>query len=232
MSNRPFKEIIQYTFQDEELLNTALTHSSYANEVTGNPSNGNERLEFLGDAILDAVVSDFLFREFPDKEEGELSKLRAQIVCEKALGYAGKTTEINEFIRLGKGEYLGGGKDRISIIADAVEALIGAVFIDGGLESAKRVVIHLLSGVVQEVLSGHFVEDYKTSLQELLQRGGEKDLSYHVVSEEGPDHAKIFSMVVCADKIQIGRGRGTNKKEAEQDAARDALTNMQSRGNI
>ena len=229
MKNSALKDVIKYTFKNENLLNTALTHSSYANEITGDPTNGNERLEFLGDAILDAVVSSFLFNKFPKKEEGDLTKLRAQIVCEKSLGHIGKSTGINDFIRLGKGEDLGGGRERVSIIADAVEALIGAVFIDGGLENAESVVLHLLSDVVDEALSGHFVEDYKTSLQELLQRNGSKDLRYQVISEEGPDHAKIFTTAVYSDQIRIGMGRGTNKKEAEQDAARDALINMQSK---
>ena len=229
MKNNALQDIINYTFKDEYLLNTALTHSSYANETTGDPTNGNERLEFLGDAILDAVVSEFLFREFPEKEEGELTKLRAQIVCEKSLGYVGKTSGINEFLRLGKGEALGGGRERVSIIADAVEALIGAVFIDGGLDNVKNVVSCLFEDIVDEVLAGHFVEDYKTSLQELLQRDGDKDLQYQVISEEGPDHAKIFTTEVCSQQVRLGMGRGTNKKEAEQDAARDALVHIQSK---
>lgn len=229
MKNSSLQDIIDYRFKNEKLLDTALTHSSYANEITGDPTNGNERLEFLGDAILDAVVSYFLFVEFPEKEEGELTKMRAQIVCEKSLGHVGKITGINEFVRLGKGEDLSGGRERISIIADAVEALIGAVFIDGGLENVKRVVSHLFSKIFTEVLSGHFVEDYKTELQELLQRNGDKDLRYQVISEEGPDHAKIFTTAVSSDQVRIGTGRGTNKKEAEQAAARDALINMQSK---
>lgn len=229
MKNNSLRNIIHYTFKNKQLLDTALTHSSYANETTGDPTNGNERLEFLGDAILDAVVSDFLFMKFPEKEEGELTKMRAQVVCEKSLGYVGKASGINEFIRLGKGEELGGGRERVSIIADAVEALIGAVFIDGGIENVKSVVQQLFSDVFDEVLEGHFAEDYKTILQETLQRTGEKDLKYRVISEEGPDHAKIFTTAVFSDKIRMGLGRGTNKKEAEQEAARDALIIMQSK---
>lgn len=229
MENSSLQGVINYTFKKEKLLYTALTHSSYANEITGDPTNGNERLEFLGDAILDAVVSDFLFARFPEKEEGELTKLRAQIVCEKSLGHVGKSRGLNAFIRLGKGEELGGGRERLSIIADALEALIGAVFIDGGFENAKNVVSLLFADVMEDVLSGHFAEDYKTSLQELLQRDGEKDLRYCVISEEGPDHAKTFTTAVSYDRVRIGIGRGTNKKEAEQDAARDALINMQAK---
>lgn len=227
MSRNSVNGILQYTFKDDILLRTALTHSSYANEMTGDPTNGNERLEFLGDAILDAVVSGFLYDKFPEKEEGQLSKLRAQIVCEKSLGFAGKASGINEFIRLGKGEDFGGGRERVSIIADAVEALIGAVFIDGGFENSRQVALHLLSNVVEEVLSGRFVEDYKTTLQELLQKDGSKNLRYKVIFEEGPDHAKIFSTAVYSDRTCIGIGRGSNKKEAEQDAARDALANRE-----
>ena len=196
MTRNSVQDILQYAFHDESLLLTALTHSSYANEMTRDPTNGNERLEFLGDAILDAVVSGFLYDKFPEKEEGQLTKLRAQIVCEKSLGSAGKALGINEFIRLGKGEDLGGGRERVSIVADAVEAVIGAVFIDGGLESAQSVVFRILSDVLEEVLSGRFVEDYKTALQELLQKNGSKNLRYKVLFEEGPDHAKIFSTAV------------------------------------
>lgn len=229
MNSRKLSDILQYTFTDQTLLFSALTHSSYANEMTGNPANGNERLEFLGDAILDAVVSEFLFNRFPDKAEGELTKLRARIVCEKSLSHAGKATGLNEYIRLGRGEDLGGGRQRASIIADTVEAVIGAVFVDGGLEGARNVAFLILSDVLEEVLAGRFEDDYKTALQELVQKNGSKDLQYKVISEEGPDHAKIFSTAVYSNHIRMGIGQGTNKKEAEQDAARDALENIEAK---
>lgn len=225
------EQIIQYTFKDPSLLAKALTHSSYANESTGNPANGNERLEFLGDAILDAIVSVDLFMNFSSKEEGDLTKLRAQMVCEKSLGRAGKASGLNQFLLLGKGEEAGGGRERVSIVADAVEAVIGAVYLDGGMENARAVVQVLLAQVKESAVSGHLVEDYKTHLQELMQKHGEIETFYKIISEDGPDHAKIFTAAVCCNHKPIGTGSGPNKKEAEQAAARDALENIKARGN-
>ena len=230
MKNSSPEAIIKYTFQEPSLLTRALTHSSYANESTGNPTNGNERLEFLGDAILDAIVSVYLFNKFPEKEEGELTKLRAQIVCEKSLGHAGKISGLNEFLLLGKGEEAGGGRQRVSIIADTVEAIIGAVFLDGGLEKAKAVAEVLLSEVREEALSGHLAEDYKTTLQEWMQKYGKAEPFYKIIAENGPDHSKVFTAAACSGSDRIGIGSGTNKKEAEQAAARDALKNIKTRG--
>jgi ribonuclease-3 len=223
MKSKSAEDILQYRFSDKELLEKALTHSSFANEMTGDPANGNERLEFLGDAVLDAVISVYLFEKYKEKAEGELTRLRALIVCEKSLSAAGKAAGVNALIRLGRGEEMGGGRQRSSIVADAVEAVIGAVYLDGGMAAAEAVVLHLLSAAIGEALSGTLFMDHKTELQEWLQHQGNGEPYYRILSEEGPDHAKIFTASVNAGKLRLGVGSGHNKKEAEQEAARNAL---------
>ena len=223
MKSRSAEDILQYCFSDKELLEKALTHSSYANETTGDPANGNERLEFLGDAVLDAVISVYLFEKYKKKAEGDLTRLRALIVCEKSLSAAGKAAGINALIRLGRGEEMGGGRQRPSIVADAMEAVIGAVYLDGGMTAAEAVVGHLLSTTIAEAISGTLFMDHKTELQEWLQHQGNGEPYYLILSEEGPDHAKIFTASVNTGKLRLGVGIGHNKKEAEQEAARNAL---------
>lgn len=231
MELNKLEEIIGYHFQDIGLLQRAVTHSSYANEKLGSPGEGNERLEFLGDAVLGACVGLQLYHRYADKEEGFLTKMRASIVCERSLGNAGRSLGINRFLLLSKGEESGGGRDRISIIADCMEAIIGAAYLDGGFQAANTVVRNCLTETAQLCDVGKLPKDAKTTLQELLSRRtaeeGEAKIRYEIVSESGPDHAKTFTSAVYAYGKLAGEGRGKNKKEAEQQAAAAALAFFQ-----
>lgn len=210
---------IGYTFKDKELLKTAVTHSSYANENRGG-LNYNERLEFLGDAVLQLITSEKLFCENPTMPEGKMSKVRAALVCEDAL--AGYSTEINigEYMLLGKGEEMSGGRHRPSILADAFEAVTGAIFLDGGMENAKKFVLRFLDAAHRSL------QDYKTLLQEIIQKNPGERLSYVVTGETGPDHDKSFTVEVHLNSNIIGKGTGKSKKQAEQAAAKEALALM------
>ena len=210
---------IGYTFRDKELLKTAVTHSSYANENRGG-LNYNERLEFLGDAVLQLITSEKLFCENPTMPEGKMSKVRAALVCEDAL--AGYSTEINigEYMLLGKGEEMSGGRHRPSILADAFEAVTGAIFLDGGMENAKKFVLRFLDAAHRSL------QDYKTLLQEIIQKNPGERLSYVVTGETGPDHDKSFTVEVHLNSNIIGKGTGKSKKQAEQAAAKEALALM------
>ena len=225
------EEIIGYTFRDPQLLQRAVTHSSYANEKLGSPGEGNERLEFLGDAVLGACVGLQLYNRYEDKEEGYLTKMRASIVCERSLGTAGKKLGINEFLLLSKGEESCGGRERISIIADCMEAIIGAAYLDGGFEAASMVVRNCLSETADLCEHGKLPKDAKTTLQELLSRrtaeDGDPQIRYEILSESGPDHAKTFTSAVYAYGKQAGTGSGKSKKQAEQQAAAAALEAFQ-----
>lgn len=205
------------------MLVTALTHSSFAQE-SGESVKNNERLEFLGDAFFDAIIGEALFKFFPEKEEGFLSRARAAIVCEKALAIEGERLKIGEIIRLGKGEEKNGGRERESIIADAMEAVIGAVYIDGGFEEAKKTVLGIFADLLEDAKSGKFiVRDYKTALQEELQHHGIVDIKYIPQGEEGPDHNKTFTVRLEVDGQKMSEGKGKSKKQAEQCAAEAAL---------
>lgn len=220
-----FEKNIHYTFNDKELLRTALTHSSYANEKKGK-IRFNERLEFLGDAVLQLITSEKLFKENPNMPEGKMSKQRAALVCEDAL--AGYAHEINlgDYLNLGKGEETTGGRKRPSILSDAFEAVIGAIFLDGGMEPAKKFVLHFVD-------AAHLsLQDYKTLLQEIIQQNPGEKLSYVVTEESGPDHDKQFTMEVHLNSNVIGKGTGKSKKHAEQAAAKEALALMGYKGNI
>ena len=217
------EKIIGYRFRDEALLLTALTHSSYANDILGDPAKGNERLEFLGDAILDGVVGYELFRRFPDKNEGFLTKLRAEIVCESALGAAAAAAGLNQFLRLGKGEEQKGGRNRPSIVADAAEAFIAAVFLDGGIGEAAQVIDRLLGRTIEAAALGELPSDYKTDLQIYCQKNGRSDIRYEIIDAHGPDHAKVFTAAVSIDGKRMGTGSGHTKKQAQAQAAKDAL---------
>ena len=221
------EDIIGYRFRDKSLLQRAVTHSSYANEHLGSPSEGNERLEFLGDAVLGACVGLQLYNRYQDKEEGYLTKMRASIVCERSLGTAGKKLGINEFLLLSRGEESGGGRDRISIIADCMEAIIGAAYLDGGFDAASAVVQSCLDETAHLCEDGLLPKDAKTTLQEVLSHCaptcGDPQIRYEIVSESGPDHAKVFTAQVCCYGQTAGTGRGRSKKEAEQNAAAAAL---------
>ena len=228
------EEIIGYSFRDKALLQRAVTHSSYANEKLGSPSEGNERLEFLGDAVLGACVGLQLYHRYADKEEGTLTKMRASIVCERSLGNAGKKLGINEFLLLSRGEESGGGRERISIVADCVEAIIGAAYLDGGFDAANAVVRNCLGETADLCEHGKLPKDAKTTLQEVLSKRtctqGDPGIRYEILSQTGPDHAKVFTAAVYAYGEPAGQGSGKSKKEAEQRAAAAALERFQTKG--
>ena len=215
---------IRYYFNDKELLIEALSHSSYANEKRKG-RNSNERLEFLGDSVLSIVVSQYLFEHFTHLPEGELTKIRASLVCEKSLYEFAKQIDLGEHILLGKGEENTGGRERVSILADAFEAVIAAVFLDGGLEAAKR---HILKFIPKDIDDRKPVSfsDHKTILQEIIQKNPEEKVEYKLVGQSGPDHNKAFKVQVRLNSNVIGTGIGRSKKEAEQMAAKEALELM------
>ena len=213
-----------YEFKDESLFKTAMTHSSYANEQKNIKSN--ERLEFLGDAILGIICAEYLYNKYPDMEEGELTKHRASIVCEKSLYEVGMSVGINESIILGKGEEANGGRSRHSIIADAVEALLASIYLDGGIEAAKYFALSFIPQRENLTLQGQSFKDYKTILQEIVQKNREETLSYKLVKEEGPDHDKVFTVEIHLNSNVFACGFGKSKKEAEQMAAKEALELM------
>ena len=210
-----FQNIIGYEFKDEQLLIQAVTHTSYSNERKINKMPDNERLEFLGDAVLELVVSEYLFSDEAKISEGRMSKQRASIVCEDTLSMCAKDINLGEFMLLGKGELLTGGKERASILSDAFEAVIGAIYLDGGFANAKEF-IH--DKVLSDVADKRLFFDSKTILQEMTQKNGQT-LRYELVSESGPDHNKEFTVNVLIDDVPVAEGRGRTKKAAEQEAA-------------
>ena len=216
------EERLGYSFRNRALLETALTHSSYANENRASGIVCNERLEFLGDSVLGVTVADFLYRHFPDMPEGRRTRLRAELVCEQSLHRVALELHLGDYLRLGKGEEHNGGRKRASILSDAVEAVIAAMYLDAGMETAAGFIHRCLLDDVRAIETPTFT-DYKTSLQELVQRHSGQVLSYELVGEEGPDHAKTFRVQVCLNGDPIGRGIGRTKKEAEQAAAANAL---------
>ena len=219
-----FQGKIRYYFNDKELLIEALSHSSYANEKRKG-RNSNERLEFLGDSVLSIVVSQYLFEHFTHLPEGELTKIRASLVCEKSLYEFAKQIDLGDHILLGKGEENTGGRERVSILADAFEAVIAAVFLDGGLEAARR---HILKFIPKDIDDRKPVSfsDHKTILQEIIQKNPEEKVEYKLVGQSGPDHNKAFKVQVRLNSNVIGTGIGRSKKEAEQMAAKEALELM------
>ncbi len=216
---------LNYTFRDKLLLANALTHSSYANENRGHSCESNERLEFLGDSVLGFVVADALYRRESELPEGRMTRVRAQLVCEDSLRRVATELGLGSYIRLGRGEEHTGGRNRASILADAVEALIAAMFLDGGLEVARAFIER---NILSALDKGDWLAfgDGKTELQELVQRKSGQTLSYELVSESGPDHNKTFRMRVLLNGEPIGSGEGRTKKEAEQSAARAALKEL------
>lgn len=215
---------IGHTFRDISLLENALTHSSYANEHYHNSLRSNERLEFLGDSILGMIVADHLYGHFPDRPEGELTRMRADMVCEQSLAVVAGRIRLGEYLMLGHGEEQGGGRTRNSILADGVESVIAACYLDGGYEAALKFVnTFVLSDI--PVVKYHNA-DYKTALQEKVQQKKNQTLSYHLIGEEGPDHDKRFLVEVWLNGETVGQGAGTSKKRAEQDAARAALAKL------
>lgn len=219
-----FENIIEYRFDNKDYILEALTHSSYSNE--NKDYEFNERLEFLGDSVLSIIVSEYLFKEETSLPEGELTKLRANIVCEESLSDAAYEINLGEHMLLGKGEEATGGRERISILADAFEAVIAAIYLDGGLESARTFVLKYMENIILDSRKGKIFRDYKTHLQEILQGKGENNIWYKLVDEKGPDHNKRFVMEVGTNETVLGTGEGKSKKEAEQLAARVALKEL------
>ena len=212
---------IGYRFQNIILLQNALAHSSYANERWHDSLKSNERLEFLGDSILGMVVAEHLYRNFPDRPEGELTRMRADMVCETSLAMIANSIDLGAHLLLGHGEEQGGGRSRVSILADAVESIIAACFLDGGMEAARSFIGRfVLCNVPVSRLQN---ADYKTALQELVQQKKNQTLSYVLTGESGPDHDKHFFVQVSLNGQVVGEGTGTSKKRAEQDAARAAI---------
>lgn len=217
------EKAIKYGFQNKKYLRTATTHSSFANEVKKGAAN-NERLEFLGDAVLSIVVSDYLFHRF-HLAEGDLTRLRASVVCETSLCEFAQSISLGGYLLLGKGEEMTGGRERPSILADAFEALIAAIYLDAGIGRAREFVIPFVEGMLNSSDSEAF-QDYKTLLQEIIQQNPQENLCYVLVKESGPDHDKRFVVEVHLNSNVIGRGEGSSKKRAEQMAAKEALELM------
>jgi ribonuclease-3 len=217
---------LNYSFRDRSLLNEALSHSSYANEHRGTHMNSNERLEFLGDAVLGFVSAEFLFAQHPDLPEGDLTRIRAALVCEQSLYEVAKKLELGAYLKLGRGEEAGGGRTRTSILADATEAVFAAVYLDGGIEAASALIHRVLLDAEKEEVVEERRRDYKTALQELVQRQADQELVYRMAGEQGPDHDKTFVVEVLLNGELVGTGDGHSKKEAEQSAAAAALQKL------
>ncbi len=216
------EERLGHSFRNRALLETAVTHSSYANENRASGIVCNERLEFLGDSVLGVTVADFLYRNFPDMPEGRMTRLRAELVCEQSLHRVALELHLGDYLLLGKGEEHNGGRERASILSDAVEAVIAAMYLDAGMETAAGFIHRCLLDDVRAIETPSFT-DYKTALQELVQRQSGQVLSYELVGEEGPDLASTLRMHGCLNGETVGLGTGRTKKEAEQTAAANAL---------
>ncbi len=222
---KTLEEKLGYHFRDPSLLENALTHSSYANEHHMGSIHSNERLEFLGDSVLGMVTADSLYHTFPNLPEGELTRLRANLVCEGSLAMVARQLDLGSYLKLGKGEAGGGGGQRPSIIADAVEAVLAAVYLDGGISQARRIVQRFILSNIDQVQEAS--RDHKTYLQELVQRKSGQSLSYRLIGESGPDHNKAFTMEVLLNGVGVGSGSGRSKKEAEQMAAKAAIARLE-----
>lgn len=218
------EETIGYKFKNKELIVNALSHSSYANE-NRNPQGSNERLEFLGDSVLSVVVSEYLYTHLTSVAEGDLTKLRASLVCEKSLHIFAQRIDLGKYLLLGKGEENTGGRERTSILADAFEAVIAAVYLDGGMEAARKHILHFMPKDLKKGAKAAF-GDFKTVLQEVVQKNPEEKVEYVLIGEEGPDHNKRFVVEVMLNSQVIGKGKGRSKKDAEQLAAKEALELM------
>ena len=218
-----FEKKIGYEFQDRKLLIQALTHSSYSNERHMGKYSNNERLEFLGDAVLEIIASDFLYHRYPEYPEGELTRLRASIVCEPTLAFCTRELKLGEYLFLGRGESQSGGRERKSILSDALEAVIGAIYLDGGFASAKEFVYQF---VLNDIEHKQLFFDSKTILQEIVQANGSQELHYHLLSQSGPDHDKKFLVEARIDGVAYGQGCGRTKKGAEQEAAYQTLLQL------
>ena len=216
-----------YAFRQPALLENALYHSSYANEHRGAGISSNERLEFLGDAVLGFVTAEYLYGKHPDLPEGDLTRIRAALVCEESLHEVAQYLGLGQYLKLGRGEELGGGRQRPSILADATESVFAAVYLDGGMDAARDLIHRVLLDKEQEEQVEERRRDYKTELQELVQRKPDQILRYEMLGSTGPDHAREFSFRVTLNGRTVGTGQGRSKKEAEQSAARCALEQLQ-----
>jgi ribonuclease-3 len=223
---KTLEEKLGYTFRDKQLLSAALYHSSYANEHRGSGIQSNERLEFLGDSVLGMVTADYLYHKHPGLPEGDLTRIRAALVCEESLHEVAQSLELGNYLKLGRGEESGGGRRRPSILADATESVFAAVYLDGGLEEARALIHRVLLQREREEVVEERRRDFKTELQELVQRRSDQVLRYEMVGSSGPDHAKVFEARVTINGQTAGVGTGRSKKEAEQSAARNALEEM------
>ena len=219
---------LNYRFRNTDLLREAMSHSSYANEHRTEHLNSNERLEFLGDSVLGFVAAEFLFTQHPDLPEGDLTRIRAALVCEQSLYEVAKKLNLGRYLKLGRGEEAGGGRERTSILADATEAMFAAVYLDGGIGQASALIHRVLLEAEREEAVEERRRDYKTALQELVQRRSDQILTYHLIGEQGPDHNKTFVSEVRLNGCPVSTGEGHSKKEAEQAAARTALEAMES----
>lgn len=211
-------------------MKEALTHSSFSNEKKDESVHNNERLEFLGDAVLSIVISDYLFKNHTNLPEGELTKIRSKIVCETTLGECAKLIELGSFMFFGKGEEMTGGRQRISILADAFEAVIAAIYLDGGMEAARKFIMCTMKEQIDNAITGKVFLDYKTHLQEIVQVKKDNRIKYEIIGEEGPDHSKIFYTQVKLNDSIIGYGKGRSKKEAEQEAAKMGISKVENQG--
>lgn len=216
-----FEKITNHTFNNKTLLKIALTHSSYANEKKSRVYN--ERLEFLGDSVLSLIVSNLLYSNTHHLKEGDMSKMRANLVCEKSLAECAGKINLGKYLYLGTGEERTGGRERASVLADATEALIAALYLDAGFEKASEFVLSLLHDKTELILKGEYISDYKTELQERIQSHSPEAPEYKIISETGPDHSKTFEAAVYVSGKMIGSGIGKTKKDAEQSAAKAAL---------
>ncbi|MBN7771922.1 ribonuclease III [Clostridium aminobutyricum] len=223
MNKLEFQKNLNYEFKNTKYLEKALTHSSFVKEKSERCSKNNERLEFLGDAFFDAIISEELYNRLEDVSEGKLTKLRAFIVCEKSLAEQARNLQLGQYLFMGKGEERMGGRNRESILADALEAVVAAIFLDGGYEATKKFVLETFEKTIENALCGKMKKDYKTELQETLQANGDVKIEYQIDKEEGPDHDKTFYMLLFCNGSIIGKGVGKSKKAAEQNAAKDAL---------
>lgn len=223
---KTLEKSLGYQFHNPALLEEALRHSSYANEHRGDNVFSNERLEFLGDSVLGFVTAEYLFAKHPTAPEGELTRIRALLVCEDSLHEVAQRLKLGEYLKLGHGEESCGGRTRPSILADATEAVFAAVYLDGGIRAASELIHRVLLDKEREETAEAKRRDYKTKLQELVQRTPNQVLTYRMIGEQGPDHDKVFSFAVLLNDTVVGTGEGRSKKEAEQMAAKDALESM------
>lgn len=220
---REFEKTLGVHYEKQEILNVALTHSSYANAQNLNYNEHNERLEFLGDSVLSMAVSEYLYKKYKTKHEGKLTRMRAGVVCEGSLVEIAKKINLSKYLRIGKGEELSGGREKDSLLADACEAVIASIYLDRGYEAAKDFILSHLIGKIDTIVKDHNYNDFKSKLQEYVQKNLMATIKYNVREESGPAHDRVFEIEVYLDNKSYGVGKGKSKKEAEQNAAKEAL---------